>query len=123
MSTAYHPMTDGQTENANRTIEQIIRNYISYSQDNWDEILMFAEFSFNNTTQCSTGFSPFQLLYSENPLTCVDFPTNSTKVPAVEEMMNQMKILTDLAADNITEAQDNQKKHADKKRRDHDFKI
>jgi len=32
MSTAYHPETDGQTERANRTIEDILRAYVNTQQ-------------------------------------------------------------------------------------------
>src|SRR3954470_5102000 len=39
MSTSFHPQTDGQTERTNRTLEQILRNYVSYKQDNWDQCL------------------------------------------------------------------------------------
>ncbi len=31
----YHPEADGQTECANQTLEQYIRIYCSYQQDNW----------------------------------------------------------------------------------------
>src|SRR6185295_9211121 len=36
MSTAYHPQTDGQTERANRTLEDMLRSFINYRQTNWD---------------------------------------------------------------------------------------
>ena len=36
MSTSYHPQTDGQTERANRTLEDMLRAYVNYYQDDWD---------------------------------------------------------------------------------------
>ena len=59
ISSSYHPQTDGQTERTNRTLEQILRNYISFSQKDWDLHLSATEFSYNNAQQQSTGLSPF----------------------------------------------------------------
>ncbi|CAK5268475.1 unnamed protein product, partial [Mycena citricolor] len=36
MSTAWHPQTDGQTERVNQELEQFLRIFTSYNQDNWD---------------------------------------------------------------------------------------
>ncbi len=35
MSSAYHPQADGQTERVNQVLEQYLRCYDSYQQDNW----------------------------------------------------------------------------------------
>ena len=35
LSTAYHPETDGQTERVNQILEQYLRIYINYQQDDW----------------------------------------------------------------------------------------
>ncbi len=37
LSTANHPQTDGQTEIANRKVEEIIRAFANFEKDNWDE--------------------------------------------------------------------------------------
>lgn len=47
-STAYHPQTDGQTECINQELEQFLRIFTSYKQDDWDELLPAAEFAYNN---------------------------------------------------------------------------
>jgi len=54
-STAYHPQTDGQTERVNQELEQYLRLYCNYRQNNWAEWLSIAEFSYNNRIHSSTG--------------------------------------------------------------------
>ena len=54
MSTSHHPQTDGQTERANRTIEDMLRAYEAPHQSDWDEHLIAAEFAYNNSVQAST---------------------------------------------------------------------
>src|SRR4051812_10737659 len=61
MSTAFHPQTDGQTERANRTLEDMLRAFTSYRQDDWDLHLTAAEFACNNAPNASTGMSPFKI--------------------------------------------------------------
>lgn len=59
LSTAYHPETDGQTENANAFMEQYLRKYINYAQDDVYNWLPMAEYAANNTMSTSTKASPF----------------------------------------------------------------
>jgi len=59
LSIAYHPETNGQTENANSFLEQYLRQYISFTQDNWDKWLPLAEFAARNIINNLTGMSPF----------------------------------------------------------------
>jgi hypothetical protein len=59
LSTAYHPESDGQTEIANAYLEQYLRHYIDYSQQDWVEWLPLAEFAANNAVSSSTGITPF----------------------------------------------------------------
>ncbi len=62
-STAYHPQTDGQTERVSRVLEDMLRNYVAASQDDWDDKLPAVEFAINNAEHGTTKMSPFMLNY------------------------------------------------------------
>jgi hypothetical protein len=67
MSTPFHPQTDGQTERMNATMEQYLRAYVDYQQDDWYSWLPLAEFAANNQVNESTTLSPFFALYGTDP--------------------------------------------------------
>jgi len=66
-STAYHPESDGQTERVNQTLEQYLRIYCDFHQDDWYQLLPLAEFVYNNAENSSTGMSPFFANYGYHP--------------------------------------------------------
>jgi hypothetical protein len=58
-TSGYHPEANGQTERTNQTLEQYLRIFCNYQQDNWFTLLPLAEFTYNNTPSATTGISPF----------------------------------------------------------------
>lgn len=66
-TSGYHSEADGQTERVNQTLEQYLRHYISYQQDNWVSLLPLAEFAYNNVPHSTTGISPFLANKGYNP--------------------------------------------------------
>ena len=48
MSTSRHPQTDGSSEVMNRMVENYLRCYCSYRQDDWADLLPSAEFAYNS---------------------------------------------------------------------------
>ena len=58
-TSGYHLEANGQVEWTNQTLEQYLRVYYNYQQDNWSELLLLAEFAYNNTPSATTGVSPF----------------------------------------------------------------
>ena len=50
----FHSQTDGQTERVNQELEQYLRMFISYRQEQWPEWLGTAEFAYNNKAHLST---------------------------------------------------------------------
>jgi Reverse transcriptase (RNA-dependent DNA polymerase)/RNase H-like domain found in reverse transcriptase/Integrase zinc binding domain/Chromo (CHRromatin Organisation MOdifier) domain len=61
LSTAFHPETDGATERMNQTVETYLRMFVNYAQDDWEELLPYAELAINNRTATATKVSPFFL--------------------------------------------------------------
>ncbi|POM74679.1 Hypothetical protein PHPALM_8328 [Phytophthora palmivora] len=66
MSTASHPETDGQTERANRVVEDVLRSYAT-SFKSWSTFLPMVEFATNNAEHASTGLTPFYVNYGRHP--------------------------------------------------------
>lgn len=68
LSTSFHPQTDGQTERVNQTLEQYLRIYLNYEQNNWEQLLPLAQFCYNDATHSSTKITPFFANSGQHPL-------------------------------------------------------
>ena len=66
-STAYHPQTDGQTENFHRTFLSMLRAFVSKHQDDWEELVPSMLYAYHNTIHSATGFTPHKLLFGWSP--------------------------------------------------------
>ncbi|GJV01760.1 putative reverse transcriptase domain-containing protein [Tanacetum coccineum] len=63
MSTAYHPLTDGQSERTIQTLEDILRVCLLDFGGSWDVHLPLVEFSYNNSYHSSVRCASFEALY------------------------------------------------------------
>lgn len=116
LSTAYHPQTDGQTERVNQILEQYIRTYCNYQQNNWENLLSTAEFSYNNAESETTKTSPFEANYGYSPL--MDLETGiSNRNPQVVPLLQTIRDTHRFVKQEIRHAQARYKRHADKHRR------
>ncbi|KAJ9504824.1 hypothetical protein QJQ45_005492 [Haematococcus lacustris] len=129
ISTANHPQTDGQTERANRTIEDMLRNYVSPHHTDWDNHLTAVEFAYNASIQASTGYSPFMLNSGQEPHTplslAVSSPAQARVTPATSEsapaFLQRMATNIAAATQHLIKAQERQVKYANAHRQDHKF--
>jgi transposase InsO family protein len=67
LSTAFYPQTDGQTERQNQELETYLRIYIGYKQDNWVELLPYAEYAYNSKTHSAHEQSLIRVAFGTNP--------------------------------------------------------
>jgi transposase InsO family protein len=124
MSTAFHPQTDGQTERANRTLEDMLRAYTNYQQDDWDQHLTAAEFACNSAPNVSTKLPPFQPVYGHSPCTpSSSFLPREDHVPAAADFLTLMDNLTHSATDALVMAKARQEEYANQSRREQTFVV
>ena len=128
MSTAFHPQTDGQTERANRTLEEMLRSYVDAQHDNWCDCLTSLEFAYNSSVQASTGFSPFKITYGFEPITPMalladSIPTTSATNPTAMDFVAERENVIATARRHILAAQQRQAKATNRTRRDYEFAV
>ena len=117
LSSAYHPQSDGQSERANQVLQQYLRCFISYHQDDWVSLLPLAEFTFNNTVNASTGFTPFFVNSGSHPR--FEYLTPSEElVPAVEDRLETMRSTHNQLRVSLTKAIEDQERFANRHRKD-----
>jgi hypothetical protein len=106
-STSFHPQSDGQTERVNQVLEQYLRIFCDYQQDNWLELLPLAEFSYNNAQHTSTLMSPFFANYEVNPCFSlqVSSATDPSQNPAAEDLVDRLKMIHQQLKENLAVAQ------------------
>jgi len=129
MSTAGHAQTDGKAENRQRTANTMLRHYVDFEQADWDMALLHAAHAINHTKSASTGLTPFEVMFRRAPRLPLDVAlgrgtgSSPTDVPAVTNFMERHRYLWDTAKGNLLKAQADQKRHADKHRRDQRFDV
>jgi len=82
LSTAFHPCSDGQTEQMNAWIEQYLRPWTSGKPSAWSQLLPIAEFAHNSWKHDVACQSPHELLIGIKPQVILKHLESST--PAVE---------------------------------------
>ncbi len=132
-STAFHPQTNGQTEVTNRILEQMLRHFVSSTQDDWDEYLACAEFAYNSSKHSSTGEIPFELNYGYLPRTPfhafnLDKPLpvqvdKAKPTPAARRFAQKQADALKRARQCLAEAKNKYKQQADKHRKAVEFKV
>ncbi|SYW84014.1 uncharacterized protein UHO2_03230 [Ustilago hordei] len=124
LSMAYHPQTDGQTERVNQVIEQYLRMYCNYEQNDWANLLDTAAFVYNNMVHNSIGVSPFFACYGWNPKAHPDSPQwLGVNDPGCFEYLMDGKEHCKYLQEQIREAQCRSVDQYNRKHKDIEFKV
>ena len=116
--------TNGLTERFNQTLSRSLVKVINDSQDNWDEKIDAILFGYRVTKHCSTGYTPFYMMYHRE----ASLPIDAEIMPDhggderehqmdeyIDTMLNVKENLQQSAIQNIEKSQEKQKKHYDER--------
>jgi len=123
MSSAYHPQTDGQTEVANRVVEQYLRAFVHRKPSTWGRFLLWVERSYNTSVHSTTGLTPFEVTFGRKPPNYPRYVEGSAQIEAVDEWLSQREEVIMLLKQKLLKAQACMKNITDEHRRDHNFNI
>ena len=117
LSMAYYPQIDRQMERTNQELEQYLRIYVDYKQNNWLEQLAMAEFVFNNKVHTSTKLSLFKINYRRKPRMGFDIKKKEKNIK-VEESVKKMKDKHEKVKIVLIKLQEEMKRQGDKNRKE-----
>ncbi|GKE68687.1 putative reverse transcriptase domain-containing protein [Tanacetum coccineum] len=103
-SSAYHPQTDGQTKVVNRSLGNLLRCLVGDHVKAWDQKLCQAKFAHNHSINRSTGFSPFQVVYSaqpRGPLDLMTLPVSGSVPKKVQDFVEGLHEVHKVVRDNL----------------------
>lgn len=131
LSTAYHKETDGQTEIMNKYIDQRLRPFVTYYQDNWSDLLPLIDRAQISIPHSAIGMAPYQLLFGTEPKQSWNWgspiptrnPTNKINHRDALALASRMHDAWKLAKDNMQKAQDRMQAVTNRHRRPIDWKV
>jgi transposase InsO family protein len=119
LSTAFHPQTDGQTERVNQVLEQYLRIFTSYNQDDWSTLLSQASFTYNNSQHSAIKTTPFYANFGYHPRWVDEFQqTSESESPEGLRIADSITAVHDQCKANIAEANENYAKYYNQRRQD-----
>ncbi|MCO5580207.1 hypothetical protein L7F22_034073 [Adiantum nelumboides] len=120
-SSSFHPQIDGQSEEANSTVVDLLKCYVSKHKGKWEQYLPLVEYAYNNTVHSSIDKAPFEIVEGGKKVP----PILHTKdkifeahkyVQDMDEMYKKVKVASE-------KTQAKQKKAADRHRREVVFSL
>ena len=129
-STAHHPQTDGQTEIYNQYLQQRLRPFISYYQDDWSEFLPMMDYAQLTLPHDSLGgLTPYETLYGYAPKRAWEWkednsnPTDDINIQDARIYAERNKLALARAKEGLLRAQAKMSKSANAHRRETDFDV
>ena len=108
----YYLEANGQAEQTNQTLEQYLRIYCNYQQNNWSKLLPLVEFAYNNVPSATTGVFLFFANKGYYPNLSV-YPERDIASSCAYDFVLNLDELQDMLKEEIAKAQKQYQPFAD----------
>jgi len=123
MSSSYHPQSDGQTENLNKTLEMYLGCFVFDNPKTWYAALPWAQFWYNTSFHHSIHMTPFKAVFGRDPPTVIPYQRDSSDSLSLQESLLTRDALIQHLKATLCKAQNYMKIQADKRRRNFQLAI
>ena len=111
LTSGYHPASNGGSERFNRTLIEGLRSFVNTRHSDWSDYLLYLEFTYNNSVNPATGYSPFVLQFAQTPRGPIDLISGPVDDGADDFDSSNLKsdaarTLSIEIMNNVTEARD-----------------
>jgi len=125
-TTAYRPQSNGSVERSHQVLWEYLKQFVK--ENNWDEYLKLASFSYNTSIHEGTWYTPFELVFGKVANTPSNDPPlgpeiNETYTQYLTSLFNKLRNTQNTARENLTQAKIKSKRLYDRKVRPCNFNI
>lgn len=104
---AFHTQIDSQTKRQNSTVEAYLRAFINWDQNNWANLLLIAEFAYNNAKNVSTDYTSFEFNCGYYPKIFFKEDFNPcSRFYSANELAEELRELIEVYFQNLLHAQE-----------------
>ena len=114
LSSAYHPQTNGQTEQTIQSLEDLLWACVLEQGGSWDTYLPLIKFTYNNNYHSSIGMTPFEALYGRRCRTSLCWHESGESVVLGPELVRETTEKVNLIREKMKASQSRQKSYHDK---------
>ena len=122
VTSAYHPQSNGLDERFNQTLKTSLQRLVNEHQTNWDELIDDVLFAYRTSRQDSTKYTPFFLMHGREARLPIDVQLSVKDQSDTSDIDHKVTQLIEIrskahlsALNNISKAQENQKRQYDAK--------
>ncbi|XP_011686344.1 PREDICTED: uncharacterized protein LOC105449050 [Wasmannia auropunctata] len=126
-TTAYHPQSNGSLERSHHVLMEYLKTQVD-KEENWDDYIELAMFSYNTSTHEGTKYSPFELVFGRlarmpSAHTYIEENLELTYQDYLTNLFNQLHDMQNSARASLIKAKERSKHYYDKHVNPQNFEV